>query len=96
MKVVNESGLSSGNLLQNLYSTGTPTQQAIPLALALSKSILGNQGAVRVHGGGFAGTIQAFIPTGMVKEYKNNMERVFGEGSCYEMKIRPVGGIEIK
>lgn len=96
LKLVNESGLSSGNLLQNLYSTGTPTQQAIPLALALSKSILGNQGAVRVHGGGFAGTIQAFIPTGMVKEYKNNMERVFGEGSCYEMKIRPVGGIEIK
>ena len=96
LKLVNESGLSSGNLLQNLYSTGTPTQQAIPLALALSKSILGNQGAVRVHGGGFAGTIQAFIPTGMVKEYKNNMERVFGEGSCYEIKIRPVGGIEIK
>ena len=96
LKLVNESGLSSGNLLQNLYSTGTPTQQAIPLAIAMSKSILGNQGAVRVHGGGFAGTIQAFIPTGMVKEYKHNMERVFGEGSCYEMKIRPVGGIEIK
>ncbi len=95
LKLVNESGTSSGNLLQNLYSNNTPTEQAIPLALAISKSILGNKSAVRVHGGGFAGTIQAFVPTYMVKVYKAEMERVYGEGSCYQMKIRPVGGIEI-
>ena len=73
LKLVNESGISSGNLLQNLFSTKTPTEQAIPLALAISKSFLGNKGAVRVHGGGFAGTIQAFVPTDMTKEYKNNI-----------------------
>ena len=95
LKLVNESGISSGNLLQNLYSNNTPTEQAIPLALAISKSILGSKGAVRVHGGGFAGTIQAFVPTDMVNEYKIEMERVYGDGSCHQMKIRPAGGIEI-
>ena len=95
LRLVNESGISSGNLLQNLFSNNTPTEQAIPLAIAMSKSILGNKGAVRVHGGGFAGTIQAFVPTEMVKEYKDSMERIFGDGSCHQMKIRPVGGIEI-
>ena len=95
LRLVNESGISSGNLLQNLFSNNTPTEQAIPLAIAMSKSILGNKGAVRVHGGGFAGTIQAFVPTEMVNEYKNSIERIFGNGSCHQMKIRPVGGIEI-
>ena len=95
LSLVNESGISSGNLLQNLYSNKTPTEQAIPLAIAMSKSILGNKGAVRVHGGGFAGTIQAFVPTEMVQEYKESIERIFGDGSCHQMKIRPVGGIEI-
>ena len=95
LKLVNESGISSGSLLQNLYSNNTPTEQAIPLALAISKTILGNRGAVRVHGGGFAGTIQTFVPTELVKEYKECLERIFGDGSCYQMKIRPVGGIEI-
>lgn len=95
LKLVNASGISSGNLLQNLYSNSTPTMQAIPLALAISKSILGDRGAVRVHGGGFAGTIQAFVPTELVSEYKDGIERIFGEGSCYRMKIRPVGGVEI-
>ena len=95
LRLVNESGISSGNLLQNLFSNNTPTEQAIPLAIAMSKSILGNKSAVRVHGGGFAGTIQAFVPTEMVKEYKDSIERIFGDGSCHQMKIRPVGGIEI-
>ena len=95
LKLVNESGISSGSLLQNLYSNNTPTEQAIPLALAISKTILGNRGAVRVHGGGFAGTIQTIVPTELVKEYKECLERIFGDGSCYQMKIRPVGGIEI-
>lgn len=95
LRLVDESGISSGNLLQNLYSNNTPTEQAIPLAIAMSKSILGNRGAVRVHGGGFAGTIQAFVPTEMVNEYKEGIERIYGEGACHQMKIRPYGGLEI-
>ena len=95
LQLVNESGISSGNLLQNLYSTKTPTQQSIPLAIAISKSILGDKGAVRVHGGGFAGTIQAFVPTELIKEYTYSMERVFGEDSCHMVRIRPVGGVNV-
>ena len=95
LRLVNMSGESSANLLQNLYSVKTPTNQAIPLALALSKHILKGAGAVRVHGGGFGGTIQAFVPNEMVKQYKEEIERVFGDGTCHQMRIRPVGGIEI-
>lgn len=61
----------------------------------LSKRILGNNGAVRVHGGGFAGTIQAFVPVEKVNEYVQKINRIFGDGSCYILKIRSVGGIEI-
>lgn len=93
--LVNESGTSSGSLLQNLYSVNDPADQAIPLALVISKMVLGEKGAARVHGGGFAGTIQAFVPKDMLIEYKNNIERIFGEGSCHEMRIRPLGGVEI-
>lgn len=95
LKLVNQSGESSANLLQNLYSVKMPTSQAIPLAIALSKHILNGVGAVRVHGGGFGGTIQAFVPNEMVKQYKEEIERVFGDGACHQMRIRPVGGVEI-
>ena len=95
LTLVSESGTSSGTLLQNLYSVNAPGDQAIPLALIISKMVLGKDGAARVHGGGFAGTIQAFVPKDMLVDYKNNIERIFGEGSCHEMRIRPVGGIEI-
>lgn len=95
LRLVNESGDSSGSLLQNLYSTKSPTEQSIPLAIALSKAVLKGEGAVRVHGGGFAGTIQAFVPLSKVKDYKEQMESVFGQNSCYQIKIRPVGGIEV-
>ncbi len=95
LMLVNESGVSSGSLLQNLYSVNDPADQAIPLALVISKMVLGEKGAARVHGGGFAGTIQAFVPKDMLIEYKNNIERIFGEGSCHEMRIRPLGGVEI-
>ena len=95
LRLVNESGISSGNLLQNLFSAKTPTEQAIPLALVMSRAILGSKGAVRVHGGGFAGTIQAFVPSEMTETYKEGIERIFGEGSCHQMKIRPFGGLKI-
>ena len=56
---------------------------------------LGEKGAVRVHGGGLAGTIQAFVPTDEVKEYVSEMNRIFGNGSCYVLRIRSLGGIEV-
>lgn len=93
LDIVNESGKSSAELLQNLYSCKKPTEQAIPLALAVSRSILGDKGAERVHGGGFAGTIQSFVPQELSEEYKAAMDKLFGEGSCRLMKIRPAGGI---
>ena len=96
LKLVNESGYSSASLLQNLYSTKQPTSQALPLAIMISKRILGDKGAVRVHGGGFAGTIQAFVPNELVEAYANEIEKIFGKGACLKLTIRPVGGIEIK
>ncbi|MDE5648322.1 MAG: galactokinase, partial [Oscillospiraceae bacterium] len=68
---------------------------AIPLAIMAGKRVLKGKGAIRVHGGGFAGTIQAFVPSQLVVEYKTEMDRIFGQNSCYMLKIRPVGGIEI-
>ena len=96
LALVRESGDSSANYLQNFYSCRKPLEQAIPLGVMMSKKILGKNGAVRVHGGGFAGTIQAFVPTEKVNEYSQEMNRIFGEGSCYILKIRPMGGVEIK
>lgn len=94
--LVRESGESSANYLQNFYSCRKPMEQAIPLGVMISRNILGENGAVRVHGGGFAGTIQAFVSTKKVNEYSQEMKRIFGDGSCYILKIRPMGGVEIK
>ncbi len=94
-RLVNESGTSSAELLQNLYSAKNPLVQPIPLAIMLSKRILAGNGAVRVHGGGFAGTIQAFVPAYLAETYAAEMDRVFGCGSCHILSIRPVGGTEI-
>lgn len=90
-----ESGDSSYKYNQNVFSTKKPLEQPVSLALALSESILKGKGAWRVHGGGFAGTIQAFVPNEILDDYKNAMECVFGEGSCYVLIIRPVGGTEV-
>jgi len=90
-----QSAYSSANLLQNLYSSKKPLEQGIPLAIAVSKTILGDDGAVRVHGGGFAGTIQAFVPLDKTDAYREKMDALFSEGSCYVLRIRPVGGIKI-
>lgn len=95
-ELVNESGTSSAELLQNLYSCSSPQLQQIPLAITLSKRFLSGCGAVRVHGGGFAGTIQAFVPNYLTVDYAKEMERIFGSGSCYVLSVRPVGGYELK
>ena len=93
--LVNKSGESSYKYLQNLYSNSNPAEQGLCLAIALTKQFLGNDGASRVHGGGFAGTIQCYIPTEKLADYKNMIEAVFGEGSCVPLLIRPVGGYEL-
>ena len=95
LRLVNESGDSSAQLLQNLYSTSQPTQQEIPLAIMMSKRFLNGTGAVRVHGGGFAGTIQAFVPLELADRYTVEMNHIFGENACQKMRIRPMGGVEI-
>lgn len=95
LKLVNQSGDSSYDYLQNLYSTSCVKEQGLPLALALTKQFLNGKGACRVHGGGFAGTIQCYIPTESLEDYKSMIEKVFGPNSCTVLNIRPVGGYEI-
>ncbi|MDR2186271.1 MAG: galactokinase [Treponema sp.] len=96
LDLVNESGASSWDLLQNVYSLRNPREQGIPLALALSRKFLRGSGACRVHGGGFAGTIQAYIPQDRFEDYKAKIERIFGEASVTALSIRPVGAEELK
>ncbi len=91
LALVSQSGLSSALYLQNTWSVSDPRQQAIPLALAEADRLL-DKGAVRVHGGGFAGTIQAWVPNGDVEQFKAGMESLLGEGKCHILHIRPVGG----
>lgn len=90
-----ESGYSSYMYNQNVFSVKKPKEQPVSLALAISQRVLEGRGAWRVHGGGFAGTIQAFVPLDLLDSYKREIEQVFGEGACYVLSIRPVGGTEI-
>lgn len=94
--LVNESGRSSYMYNQNVYTCLNPQEQPVSLALALSESILKGCGAWRVHGGGFAGTIQAFLPEYMLAEYKEMIESVFGQSSCHVLSVRPFGGVKIE
>ncbi|MDL2232449.1 galactokinase [Ruminococcaceae bacterium OttesenSCG-928-L11] len=94
-ELIIESGRSSFACLQNVFACSDPEAQGLSLALALSEDILAGKGAWRVHGGGFAGTIQAFVPTDLLDAYRTKIESVFGDGSCYVLSIRPTGGVEI-
>ena len=93
MELVTESGLSSWTLCQNIFSCKEVHEQGLAVALALSENILKGQGAWRVHGGGFAGTIQAFVPDQIVDDYIGKLESVFGVGACHRLLIRPVGSV---
>ena len=95
IELINESGDSSFKYLQNIYAPSSPKDQAISIALKISSDILGKDEAVRVHGGGFAGTILAFVLDGNVARYKACMEAVFGKGSCEVLRIRDEGGMRI-
>lgn len=90
------SGDSSYKLLQNVFACSNPSEQGISLALAISEKLLNGRGAWRVHGGGFAGTMQAFVPFDLLDSYKANLEAVFGQNTCHVLSIRPAGGIKVK
>lgn len=95
LALVNASGLSSALHLQNTWSISNPRQQAIPVCLAVGRELLEGTGAIRVHGGGFAGTIQAFVPNDKLVSFKSGMESLLGPGKCHILHIRPQGGIKI-
>lgn len=95
LALVNASGISSAIHLQNTWSAADPSQQAIPVALAIGQELLEGTGAIRVHGGGFAGTIQAFVPNEKLTAFKAGMEQLLGPGKCHILHIRPQGGCVI-
>ena len=96
LSYVTESGLSSWRYLQNVIPAGRKEKQEVAFALTIAEKLLNGRGACRVHGGGFAGTIQAFAPNDLLEEFKSGMESVLGEGSCYVLSIRPQGGVEME
>lgn len=94
-KLVIESGYSSYMYLQNVYASSQPYNQGVAIVLCICERLLKGKGAFRVHGGGFAGTVQAFVPVDMVDDFKQQMEMVVGKNKCHILNIRPVGGTEI-
>ncbi|MDD6101496.1 MAG: galactokinase family protein [Clostridiales bacterium] len=95
LRVIKESGDSSAKYLQNIYSPKDVDSQNVTVALAVSESILKENGVCRVHGGGFAGTIQAFVKDEAVADYKEKIEAIYGTDSCHVLKVRSEGGIRI-
>ena len=95
LRIVKASGDSSYKYLQNVYSNNDVLNQNVSVALAVSDVVLKEKGVSRVHGGGFAGTIQAFVQNNYVDVYKKNMDLVFGTGSCNVLKIRKYGGVQV-
>lgn len=95
-KLIKESGFSSYMYLQNIYASSQPQNQAVGIVLCECQRLLGERGSFRVHGGGFAGTVQAFVPNDIVDSFKNGIEKIVGKDKCYVLNIRPVGGTEIK
>lgn len=95
LSIIKESGNSSYKYLQNVYSNSNVHSQGISLALAITEKYLGDRGAFRVHGGGFAGTIAAFVPNELLNGYIQEIESVFGKKSCYTLNIRNKGAHKI-
>ena len=94
LRTVIASGESSWKLLQNLYVAGSDNQE-MPLALEMSRRMLEGRGAWRIHGGGFAGTILAFVPFDLLEGYRAAMDGVFGKGATTQLAIRPEGVVKI-
>ncbi|MDO4459959.1 MAG: galactokinase family protein [Clostridia bacterium] len=95
LTLVKKSGTSSLMKLQNVFASSAPSQQGITLGLAVTERILNGKGTFRVHGGGFAGTMQAYVPDELLAEYISGVESVFGEGSCHVLSVRNAGGTKV-
>ncbi len=94
-EMIISSGNSSFRFLQNVYASNNPKEQGLSLAIYIAQSLLKGKGAYRVHGGGFGGTTQNFVPLDMVEQFKNAIESVFGEGKCHILFIRNYGGVKV-
>ena len=94
LALVKESGYSSYMYLQNVIPAGYRSHQDVALALSLCELFLGGRGAYRVHGGGFAGTVQAFVPMDILDSFRSGIDGVLGAGACHVLSIRPQGGVE--
>lgn len=95
LRLVTESGHSSFEYLQNIYSNSSVHFQGLSVALALAQRVLDGRGAYRVHGGGFGGTTQNFVPEDLLPSFTDTLESVFGKGSCHILNIRPCGGVAV-
>ena len=95
LRLVRQSGRSSWMYLQNITPAGAVEQQAVAVALALCEELLDGRGACRVHGGGFAGTVQAFVPLDALENFRAGIEAVLGAGKCHVLQIRAAGGVQI-
>ena len=96
LNIIKESGRSSWMYLQNITPTGSTEHQEVAVALAMCDTLLAGRGAFRVHGGGFAGTVQAFVPEDLLEDFRCKIEAVLGAGACHILNIRPQGGIRIQ
>ena len=96
LKLVKESGHSSYMYLQNVIPAGYTQHQDVAIALALCEHYLQGKGAYRVHGGGFAGTVQAFVPFEILEDFRAGIDSALGEGACHVLSIRPQGGVEME
>ena len=96
LRLTRESGFSSWMYLQNVIPAGYVKQQAMAVALGLCEHYLQGRGAYRVHGGGFAGTVQAFVPFDLLDSFRAGIDAALGEGACHVLSIRPQGGVEME
>lgn len=95
LTAIRESGESSFKYLQNVYQNSDIRNQSLSIALNIAENTLHRKGVCKIHGAGFQGTMQAFVPTDVIKQFKMNMERAFGVGTCHVLTIRPVGACEV-
>jgi len=96
LNLIRESGFSSWMYLQNVIPAGYVRQQPVAVALGLCEHYLHGKGAYRVHGGGFAGTVQAFVPFELLDAFRAGIDGALGEGACHVLSIRPQGGVEME
>lgn len=96
LSLVKESGHSSYMYLQNVIPAGYKEHQDVAVSLALCEHYLNGRGAYRVHGGGFAGTVQAFVPFDILEQFRTGMDAALGQGACHVLSIRPQGGVEMQ